>query len=88
MVSLQIRVDEELRDQAQQIASDLGMDLTTAVRIFLKQMVNDQGLPFRPERDPFHSPRNQNALKQSLKSLNAGQLVRKTLDELEQGMPG
>jgi len=83
MVSLQIRVDEQLRDQAQQIASDLGMDLTTAVRIFLKQMVNNKGLPFRPELDPFHSPGNQAALRKSLASLEAGHVVKKRMDELE-----
>jgi len=83
MVSLQIRVDEELRDQAQQIASDLGMDLTTAVRIFLKQLVTHKGLPFRPELDPFYSPGNQRALKASLDSLKAGHLVTRRMDELE-----
>jgi len=83
MVSLQIRVDEALRDQAQQIASDLGMDLTTAVRIFLKQLVNNKGLPFRPELDPFYSPGNQRALKQSLDSLKDGHVVNRSMDELE-----
>jgi len=39
------------------------MDLTTAVRMFLKQMVMQNGLPFRPEIDPFFSPRNQETLK-------------------------
>jgi len=83
MVSLQIRVDEALRNQAQQIANDLGMDLTTAVRIFLKQLVNNKGLPFRPELDPFYSPGNQHAFKQSLDSLKAGHVVTKRMDELE-----
>jgi len=83
MVSLQIRVDKELRNQAQQIASDLGMDLTTAVRIFLKQLVNNKGLPFRPELDPFYSPGNQHALKASRNSLKAGHVVTKSMDELE-----
>jgi len=83
MVSLQIRVDKALRNQAQQIASDLGMDLTTAVRIFLKQLVNNKGLPFRPELDPFYSPDNQHALKQSLDSLKAGHVVTRRMDELE-----
>jgi len=83
MVSLQIRVDEELRDQAQQIAGDLGMDLTTAVRIFLKQLVASKGLPFRPELDPFYSPSNQHALKTSRNSLNAGHVLTRQMDELE-----
>jgi len=83
MVNLQIRIDEELKNQAQQVAGSLGMDLTTAVRVFLKQMVNDQALPFRPQLDPFYSASNQKALTQSLASLNAGERIDKNLSELE-----
>ena len=84
MANLQIRVDDDLRDRAQQVANDMGMDLTTAVRVFLKQMVNDQGLPFKPALDPFHSPKNQEALKVSIDQLNDGKVVSKTLDELQE----
>jgi len=83
MVSLQLRIDESLKNQAQQVASELGMDLTTAVRVFLKQMVNDQALPFRPQLDPFYSEGNQKALAKSLASLNAGERISKNLSELE-----
>jgi DNA-damage-inducible protein J len=83
MANLQIRIDDKLRDEAQQIANDLGMDLTTAVRVFLKQMVNDRGFPFRPDLDPFYSTKNQEALKVSIAQLNAGEVISKTLDELQ-----
>jgi len=83
MANLQIRIDDELRQQAQQIANDMGMDLTTAVRVFLKQMVNDQGLPFKPELDPFYAPSNKAALKRSINQLNKGQVVTKSWEELE-----
>jgi len=81
--NLQIRVDETLRTQAQQVAAALGMDLTTAVRVFLKQMVAEKALPFRPVIDPFYSESNLEALKKSIAQLEAGQLVSKTLAELE-----
>jgi len=83
MVNLQIRIDEELKNQAQQVAGSLGMDLTTAVRVFLKQMVNDHALPFRPQHDPFYSESNQKALAASLARLNAGERITKNLSELE-----
>jgi len=83
MVSLQIRIDDTLRNQAQQVAHNLGMDLTTAVRVFLKQMVHSNGLPFKPEVDPFFSARNIEALKKSIASLRAGDVIAKDLHELE-----
>lgn len=43
---LQIRVEEGLRSQAAAIYEDLGIDLQTAVRIFLKRSVMENGLPF------------------------------------------
>jgi len=83
VASLQIRVDEDLRTQAQRVAGALGMDLTTAVRVFLKQMVAEQALPFRPVLDPFYSASNLDALKTSIAQLQAGQVVSKSMDELD-----
>ena len=45
--STNIRIDTELKRQAQQLFSDLGMDMTTAVNIFLRQAVWEQASPFR-----------------------------------------
>ena len=41
-----IRLDTELRREAEALFSDLGMSLATAFQIFLKQAIQEQGLPF------------------------------------------
>ena len=46
MAILQIRVDEELKNQANAIYNELGMDISTAVRMFLKRSVLIGGIPF------------------------------------------
>ena len=51
MALLQIRVDEELKNQANAIYSELGIDLSTAVRMFLKKTVQEGGLPFDTKVD-------------------------------------
>jgi DNA-damage-inducible protein J len=43
---VQIRVDEELKKQATNICEELGIDLPTAVRMFLKRTVRQNGIPF------------------------------------------
>lgn len=43
---MQIRVDEQLRNEAAEIYERLGIDLPTAVRMFLKRSVLDNGIPF------------------------------------------
>ena len=44
--SMRIRLDSEVKEQAQQVFNSLGMDMTTAINIFLRQAIQYQGLPF------------------------------------------
>lgn len=50
-VSTNISLDADLKRSSQELFSDLGMDLSTAVTIFLKQAVRVQGLPFPVSRE-------------------------------------
>lgn len=43
---IQIRIDDELKKQATTVFEELGLDLSTAVRMFLKKSVAVNGLPF------------------------------------------
>ena len=44
--SMSIRLDSEVKEQAQQVFNHLGMDMTTAINLFLRQPIQYQGLPF------------------------------------------
>ena len=44
--SMSIRLDSEVKEQAQLVFNHLGMDMTTAINIFLRQAIQYQGLPF------------------------------------------
>ena len=43
---LQTRIDANIKREADQLFSSLGLDTTTAIRLFLKQAVNQQKIPF------------------------------------------
>lgn len=43
---IQVRVEDSLKKDADALFSDLGFDTPTAIRIFLKQAIKRQGLPF------------------------------------------
>ncbi|MEZ7602501.1 type II toxin-antitoxin system RelB/DinJ family antitoxin [Streptococcus sp. 27098_8_91] len=49
--SMSIRLDSEIKEQAQQVFNHLGMDMTTAINIFLRQAIQYQGLPFAVRLD-------------------------------------
>jgi DNA-damage-inducible protein J len=51
---LQLRIDETLRKEASELYSQLGLDLPTAIRMFLTRSVQVRGIPFSmilPEED-------------------------------------
>ena len=50
-VSTNISLDADLKKESQELFSALGMDLSTAVTIFLKQSLRVQGIPFAITRE-------------------------------------
>ncbi|MCR4723301.1 MAG: type II toxin-antitoxin system RelB/DinJ family antitoxin [Eubacteriales bacterium] len=46
-VNVTLRVDEDLKKQAETLFSELGLNLTTAFNIFLRQSVREQQIPFK-----------------------------------------
>jgi DNA-damage-inducible protein J len=50
-ITTSIRTDAQLKQEADRLFADLGMNFTTAVNMFLRQAVRMQGLPFRPTCD-------------------------------------
>ena len=44
--NLSIRLDRELKDQADQVFSAMGMSLTTAIPVFVRQAVRQKKIPF------------------------------------------
>lgn len=62
MANLNIRVDDTLKQQAEQIFLDIGISLSAATTIFLKQVVRYNGIPFELRADPFYSAENQACL--------------------------
>ena len=48
-VPTQIRIDEKVKKQANELLGELGMDMSSAVNIFLRQCILRGGLPFTVE---------------------------------------
>lgn len=50
----QIRIDSEIKKQASELFSSLGLDMSTAVNLFLYQCVLRGGLPFSVEQPKYN----------------------------------
>lgn len=44
--NLNIRTDKAIKDQADKIFSELGLNMTTAINIFLRTAIREHGIPF------------------------------------------
>jgi DNA-damage-inducible protein J len=51
MTTLNIRIEENIKNKANKTLSSLGLDMSTAVKMFLNQVVTENGLPFVPTKN-------------------------------------
>ena len=82
--TLQIRVDSKLRKEADELFALAGLDMSSAVRLFLRQSVIRRRLPFEvvtENPDPFWSEANQRVLRESIESFERGEAKRHELIE-------
>ncbi len=73
-VSINIRMDENLKKQFDAFCSEVGMSMTTAFCVFAKTAVRQNRIPFEisADNDPFYTEINQARLRQAIADINAG----------------
>jgi len=83
--NLNIRIDKDLKERAEIFFADLGLNMTTAFNIFVRQSLKQGKIPFEiiSYPDPFYSNENIRVLEQSLRELKEGKTITKTMDELK-----
>ncbi|WP_076460630.1 type II toxin-antitoxin system RelB/DinJ family antitoxin [Limosilactobacillus caccae] len=60
-----LRLDEKTRDDAKKVFDDLGMDFSTGIKVYLKQVIKTNGIPFELSN-------RSSSIDRSLKELKAG----------------
>ena len=50
--NLSIRVDAELKKEVENCLEDMGLNMSTAINIYLKQIVKQRAIPFRVTATP------------------------------------
>lgn len=75
MANLEVRIDDELIKQSSIVLGQMGLDLTTAVRMYLKEIVRTNRLPFDPTADPFDNTANIAHLEKALEDVRHGRRI-------------
>jgi DNA-damage-inducible protein J len=56
--NINIRVDGDVKNKAQDVFSALGLDMTSAINVFLRQAIRKNGIPFEIVNDKPTARRN------------------------------
>lgn len=85
MAQINIRIDDVLKEKAELLFEDLGLNMTTAFNIFIRQSLREGGIPFEitTRVDPFFSEANMKVLEDSIKEANNGKVISKSIEDLK-----
>ena len=85
-VNVNFRMDSDVKQNMEEVCSEMGLTLTTAFTMFAKKVISERRIPFEVTADPFYSEKNINYLKSIISDIESGKAkyVAKTLDDLEE----
>jgi len=85
MTTVSLRFDDEMKKELDEMCAEMGMNLTTFFMIYAKKALRDRRIPFEVTAplDPFYSDSNMEYLKKADQQVQKGQVVVKTMEELE-----
>jgi DNA-damage-inducible protein J len=53
MTTVNVRIEEKTKLAASKALEKMGLDLSTGVKMFLHQVITEQGMPFTPTHNPL-----------------------------------
>jgi len=82
--NLTIRIEENLKRDAENLFSKIGMNMSTAINIFFRQAVRAQEIPFELKPyDDYYTETRMKRILHSVAQAEKGEIVTKTFAELE-----
>ena len=66
------RIDKEVKQMAEQALNDMGLTMSAAITLFLKNIGRERPIPFEISADPFYSESNINYLNKVIDGIEDG----------------
>ncbi len=82
--SFNVRIDEELKNQASMFFNSMGLSLTSAINLFIKQSLLQGELPFKPIGDQLYTEKYQKELDNIYAEMKKGKKVEISFEKWEQ----
>jgi DNA-damage-inducible protein J len=77
---IQVRIDSKTKNEAKKILDDLGMDISSAIKIFLHQIINTKNFPCELRDENGFTLRNSEILRESIVSAKNSKSFNRGLD--------
>lgn len=72
MAQINLRVDDDVKKQAELVCSEIGISLSSAINIYLKKLGREYKIPFEVSADPFYSEKNVKYLEEKYEGYKSG----------------
>ncbi len=85
MKTVTLRLEDDVKEQLDYMLEKMGMNIATFYNIYTMKSLREKRIPFEitaPE-DPFYSESNMERIKQSVKQVEEGKVIVKSMEELE-----
>lgn len=83
MSQIQIRIDEATKKSAKKVLETMGIDMSTAIKVYLKQIVIYKGIPFKLVTKNGLTPEEEKSILRASKEAAAGKYVTKSMKAKE-----
>ena len=83
MAQLSMRIDDEVKRKAEIACDALGLNMITAINLYLVKLGNEMRIPFEVSVDPFYSSANQRVLEESIRQLEEDNGIEHNLIEVD-----
>ena len=69
--TVSVLMDDALKKEFDNVCTDLGLSMTTAITMLAKKMTREKRLPFEVSIDPFYSDENMARLRKSIAQMDS-----------------
>lgn len=72
MAQISLRVDDEVKRNAEKTLDAIGLSMSTAINVFLRKVARENRIPFELSIDPFYSKENMERVEKAVEDAKTG----------------
>lgn len=83
MSYIQLRIDDKTKNSAKKVLDELGVDMSSAIKVYLRQIVINQGIPFKLVTENGFTPDEEQEILKASEEAKRGKNVTEAMSPKE-----